>query len=208
MLGLLGDIYSASNTLKRRLRGLLEDPAETVALGVERFAENQNQLLNLFSNAYPMKGYRTVLNTPEQIKQFRNDLVNESTNQLLGMIKTPFGRIPKTSKEIDSFADYFANRGKALGHNVSTNASNVSGSRYITFKPDDAPEIQVRISNHGDRYPNQLAGIGDRFSIDPESRNTFEMAKDWLKDNGVNLSKKTPKQPVYQSPFLDQRQAI
>ena len=80
MAGLLGDVYSAGDTLKRRLRGLLADPAGTIGLGVERFGEDQRGLLNLRSNAYPMAGERTVLNSPDQIKQFRAELADKATD--------------------------------------------------------------------------------------------------------------------------------
>lgn len=66
-MGVLADIYSGGNTLKRRLNALVDDPAGTLALGVTRFGEDQNELLNLLTNAYPMAGERTVLNSPEQV---------------------------------------------------------------------------------------------------------------------------------------------
>ena len=65
-MGVLADIYSGGNTLKRRLNALVDDPAGTLALGVTRFGEDQNELLNLLTNAYPMAGERTVLNSPER----------------------------------------------------------------------------------------------------------------------------------------------
>lgn len=198
-MGLLGDVYSYSDGLKRKLRGLLDDPAGTLALGVERLGEDQRGLLNTFSNAYPMAGDKTVLNSPQQIAGFRQELGDSAASiggNMAGMIKTQFGKIPETSKEIDAMADYFRTRGEALGHNVDSGASNVSGSRYLTFKGNESPDLQVRLSNHGDRYPNQLAGAGERFSVDPDSGNTFEMAKNWLKDNGVNLSARVTREKL------------
>lgn len=130
-----------------------------------------------------------------------NAMVPTTLNSQAGMIRTPFGRIPETSKEIDSMAEYLRNRGELLGHSVDSGASNVSGSRYVTFKNPGETDFQVRISNHGDRYPSQLSGTGERFSVDPDSGNTFEMAKDWLKDNGVNLGARVPKAQPYRSAF-------
>lgn len=83
MAGLLGDIYSAGDTLKRRLRGLLADPAGTIGLGVERFGEDQQGLLNLMSNAHPMAGDKTVLNNPKQVAQFRGQLADKGTEQAM-----------------------------------------------------------------------------------------------------------------------------
>jgi hypothetical protein len=120
----------------------------------------------------------------------------DSTGMRLNMIRTPNGRIPETSKEIDAFAEQLLNKGDALGYRVNSGASNVSGSRYVTFpRGDDLGDLQVRISNHGDRYSNQLAGTGERFSVDPDSGNTFEMAKQWLKESGVNLGARVKPKP-------------
>lgn len=83
MAGLLSDIYSAGDTLKRRLRGLLADPAGTIGLGVERFGEDQQGLLNLMSNAHPMAGDKTVLNSPKQVAQFRGQLADKGTEQAM-----------------------------------------------------------------------------------------------------------------------------
>lgn len=83
MAGLLSDIYSAGDTLKRRLRGLLADPAGTIGLGVERFGEDQQGLLNLMSNAHPMAGDKTVLNNPKQVAQFRGQLADKGTEQAM-----------------------------------------------------------------------------------------------------------------------------
>lgn len=116
-----------------------------------------------------------------------------------GMISTPFGRIPETADEIDKFTNWISSKGERLGLNVKTNSSNVSGSRYVTFKNPEGVDYQVRISNHGDRYPNVEA---DRFSVDPDSLNTFEMAKDWLKEKGINLDKR-PKPIPKREPILN-----
>ena len=125
--------------------------------------------------------------------------LNQQYHGQLGMIKSPFGRIPETTKEVDSFADQIIGKAERLGLNPKTGASNVSNSRYVTFPQGDNPDIQLRFSGHGDRHPDGNA-IDRRFSVDPESGNTFEMAKQWLKDQGINIDKK-PKPIVRQSMF-------
>ena len=82
-MGLLGDLFSTIDTQKRRLRGLLDDPMGTLALGVERFGEDQKGLLNLQANAYPMAGDRTVLNSPQQIAQFRRELADKGADMAM-----------------------------------------------------------------------------------------------------------------------------
>jgi hypothetical protein len=122
------------------------------------------------------------------------------------MIRTGGGRIPETSKEIDYLFNQLQSKADALNYQTKSGASNVSGSRYLEFRGkegvngDAAPTFQVRISNHGDRYPNASSSDA-RFSVDPDSGNTFEMAKDWLKENGFNLDKRAPKQAPTKSFF-------
>ena len=77
-MGLLADIYSGGNTLKRRLNALIADPAGTINTGVIRAREDNNKLLNLFANAYPMAGDRTVLNSPQQIAQFQREAADKA----------------------------------------------------------------------------------------------------------------------------------
>ena len=89
-MGILADIYSGGNTLKRRLNALIADPAGTINTGVIRAREDNNKLLNLFANAYPMAGYKTVLNSPQQIAQFQREAADEAAN--MGMAGMTAGK--------------------------------------------------------------------------------------------------------------------
>lgn len=51
MSGLLADLYSAGDRMKRKLGGLLSDPMGTIALGSQRMAEDTNALTRLVSEA-------------------------------------------------------------------------------------------------------------------------------------------------------------
>lgn len=127
---------------------------------------------------------------------FETSAIKSPGNREGGMIRTSFGRIPETSAEIDALTAALQKRADALGIPYQSGSSNVSGSRYLTFPRDGADSVQVRISNHADNYPNQLAGVGERFSVDPSSGNTIELAKQWLKDSGVNLDARVKKKAV------------
>jgi hypothetical protein len=104
-----------------------------------------------------------------------------------------FTQIPETSKEIDRITEYLERQSKDSGFQVKAGASNISGSRYVTVTkelPDDEVySVQIRISNHGDKYPGSLGFASERFSIDPETGNTLQDALEFLKDQGFDLRK-------------------
>jgi hypothetical protein len=101
--------------------------------------------------------------------------------------------IPETSEEIDRIYDYLEDQAKKAGFKVKGGSSNVSGSRYLTIvedlPDDDVRDIQVRISNHGDRHPFTEASEG-KISIDPSMGGTdLEQTLYQLQDKGFNLIK-------------------
>ena len=87
-MGLLADIFSTADTAKRRLSGLLADPMGTLALGVTRFGEDQGGLLNMTQNAYPMAGNKTVLNSPQQIANFRQQVADKGAEMAMAGMTT------------------------------------------------------------------------------------------------------------------------
>jgi hypothetical protein len=90
-VGLLADIYSYGDGLKRKVNGLLADPSGTLEQMVGRLKDDQNAMLNLQANAYPMAGDKTVLNSPEQIARFRSQLADKGAEMALaGMTAVKF----------------------------------------------------------------------------------------------------------------------
>ncbi len=85
MAGLLGEIYSYGDRMKRKLGGLLSNPLENMALGATRVNEDYKDYFNLVGNAYPMPGERTVLNSPGQIETFRQLVGNSPMTAGMGM---------------------------------------------------------------------------------------------------------------------------
>ena len=176
-----------------RERGLTRDPENRMA-GL--LGEAAGMSLPIVAAAKAPQIARGLLQAGDNLRA--PTPINSATRGQAGMIRTQYGRIPETAKEVDLLAKQLASKGKSLGYRVESNASNVSGSQYVTFKNPEGVDLQVRLSNHGDRYPNQLAAIGERFSVDPQSGNTFELAKQWLKTSGVDLSAKAKKlAPVF-----------
>lgn len=114
-----------------------------------------------------------------------------------GLLAAPFAagsiKFEHGSKEIGKFLNKFRDKAESLKLPYEYGASNISGSQYITFKTPKA-DYQIRVSNHGDRHPTQMDAYGERFSIDPESGNSFRDAINWLKERNINLDKKPKKQ--------------
>jgi hypothetical protein len=104
-----------------------------------------------------------------------------------------FSETPQTAQEIDRLTDALEKQAKDSGFAVKAGASNVSGSRYVTITkdlPDDEIySVQVRISNHGDKYPGNLDVASKRFSIDPDTGNTLQDALQFLEDEGFAIRK-------------------
>ena len=82
-MGLLSDLYSGLNTYKRKVGDFVANPLDSLALGITRFGEDQHDVRNTFNNAYPMPGNNTVLNSQEQIKQFRREFAEHATQQAM-----------------------------------------------------------------------------------------------------------------------------
>ena len=104
-----------------------------------------------------------------------------------------FARLqPETSEDIDKIYDYLEERAKKAGYKIETGSSNVSGSRYLTIfeelPDDDVRSIELRVSNHGDRYPVSYAD--ERLSIDPSVGGVdLEDALYQLQEKGYDLMK-------------------
>lgn len=84
-MGLLADIFSYGDTQKRRLRGLLDDPAGTLGLGATRAVEDQNGLLGLMDQAGYTPGSNSVLlGNKKKAQTALADKAMESFGGLLG----------------------------------------------------------------------------------------------------------------------------
>lgn len=144
-MGVLGDIYSAIDTQKRRLAGLLDDPVGTLRQKIAQFGEDQSGLLNLQANAYPMAGDKTVLNSPDQIAQFRQQLAQEAGNQAMaGVFMGP------SSKTWDAIRAKQAEQMRAAGKSPQE-VWQATGTSYM--HPDTIPRQEI--SDHLSKFNTQ-----------------------------------------------------
>ena len=144
-MGLLGDIFSTIDTKMRQLKGLLADPAGTIDMGVRRFREDQQGLQNLFANAYPMAGDKTVLNSPQQIAQFQREAADKAGEMGLAGATVWHGSPHKFDK-FDSSKIGTGEGTQAYGHGL-----------YLAENPSVAGEYQKKLTDPAFKY----AGMND-----------------------------------------------
>ena len=146
-MGLLADIFSTADTAKRRLSGLLSDPMGTLALGVTRFGEDQGGLLNMTQNAYPMAGNKTVLNSPQQIANFRQQVADKGAEMAM-QAATVWHGSPHKFDKFDSSKIGTGEGAQAYGHGLYLAESPEVAKSYQnanTFRAFDiAPEAEKR----------------------------------------------------------------
>jgi hypothetical protein len=178
---------SAPETLGRVMAGLINPMAGARAVG--RVGEITTEQANRAADALVRQITGNPTATAPQVLQ-------ETSMPFMQAVapKSPkyFTQIPDTSEEIDRITGFLEKRAKDSGFDVKTGASNISGSRYVTITkdlPDDEVySVEVRISNHGDRYPSN-SWSDKRFSIDPDTGNTLQDALQFLKDEGFAIRK-------------------
>jgi len=175
IMGLLGDIFSAIDTKKRQVRGLLDDFGGTVDMGVRRFREDQQGLQNLFANAYPMAGDKTVLNSPEQIAQFQREASDAAAN--MGMAAaTVWHGSPHKFDKFDSSKIGTGEGAQAYGHGL-----------YLA----ESPDVAKQYSKLGEIASiNGMPIAGPKKAVNPDSAKALGVQPttlDWLGNNGWNV---------------------
>ena len=127
-MGLLADIFSYGDGLKRKVNGLLQDPAGTVNLGAQRFAEDQNSLLALMDQAGYTPGSKSVLQTPQGQQQARNSLADKAMQTYGGLLgATVWHGSPHKFDKFDSSKIGTGEGAQAYGHGL-----------YLAESPDVA----------------------------------------------------------------------
>ena len=82
-MGLLGEIFSSGDRMKRKLRGLLDDPMGTIALGSQRMSEDVQQMGLLADESGYLPGTNSVLLTPQQKERARKALADKGAEMAM-----------------------------------------------------------------------------------------------------------------------------
>ena len=153
-MGLLADVFSYGDTLKRRLGGLLSDPAGTVDLGVRRFAEDQNKLLSLMDQSGYTPGAQSVLQTPQDKQVARNELAKKALETYGGLLgATVWHGSPHKFNKFDSSKIGTGEGAQAYGHGLYLAESDTVARHYKNAGADPSTFVPVRSI----RDPAQMA---------------------------------------------------
>ena len=201
MAGLLGDIYSYGNTLKRKVNGLLADPAGTAQQFVGQLGDDTNAQINNMLVGYGMFGNKSVLADPKQVQQARNALADYGAQTgIAGMF------VGKGSKTWDAINAKKAEELAAKGvdprkiwqetgtwkgpdgmwrQEIPDNAASIKndllptidirGKSYPDFKVQDALDHQGLF----EAYPS-VKGIQQSISNDGKFGGTYRDGSDWI----------------------------
>jgi len=124
MSGLLADLYSAGDRMKRKLGGLLSNPLETIALGSTRMAEDTNALTRLVSEAGYMpntvnRSDQSVLVSERQKALARALLADKATEMGANMVgATVWHGSPHKFDKFDSSKIGTGEGAQAYGHGL------------------------------------------------------------------------------------------
>ena len=75
-MGLLGDVYSYGDTLKRKVKGLLDDPRGTLDQFVGQLGDDQNANIANMQTGYGFGGNKSVLADPAQVQAAQKALAD------------------------------------------------------------------------------------------------------------------------------------
>ena len=214
-MGLLGDIFSYGDGLKRKARGLLTDPMGTLSLGATRFGEDQNKLFSLMADSGYLPGDKSVLNTNKASS--REQLAKQATEAYGGLLgATVWHGSPHKFDRFDSGKIGTGEGAQAYGHGIYTAQDRGIADVYrrkltgVDGAPVANPDqsIQLKIGNlqnqirqlekSGDAaapsmikaYQNRIAeldGVGYLYKIDLPDEHIAKML-DWDKP----LSQQSP----------------
>ena len=133
-MGLLADIYSGSDSLKRKVKGLLADPLGTIEQKINQFGEDQQTAINNAQDATGFGGNRSVLMSQQQKQQASKALGDYAGSMGLAGLTVWHGSPHKFDK-FDSGKIGTGEGAQAYGHGL-----------YLAESPDVAKSYQTTLT--------------------------------------------------------------
>lgn len=188
-MGALADLYSYLDGKKRALSDAVANPMLALEQAVSKFGEDNKDTQNLFDNAYPLPGYGTVLNTPEQIAGFRQRAAEAATN--MAVAGTFIGPAAKTwNAEKAAKAQQMAEQG--------VDARAIWPETGTWRAPDGAWRQEV--SDHGSTPGNRLYSWGEGKDLDQGNFTVVRRQKAMLHPELSAAYPETKKMSVFLNP--------
>jgi len=170
----LSALYSYGDTLKRRLRDFANNPLEALKLGVTRFGEDQQGLLNMQAEAYPMPGQSSVMQNQAAA---RAGLADAGANMGMGAATVWHGS-PHSFNKFDASKIGTGEGAQAYGHGLylAENQKVAQGYKDQLSPRDIARKTQTQV----DDWSAWAAGAAD------DSNHAMKMIDELISSSKAN----------------------
>ena len=153
-MGLLGDVYSYGDTLKRKVGGLLSDPRGTLEQFVGQLGDDMNTNISNMKTGYGFGGNKSVLSDPAQVQAAQKALADYGAQSGMSAATVWHGSPHKFDK-FDSSKIGTGEGAQAYGYGL-----------YLAESPDVAKTyaIDQRGQSAGDMAERYLKNFGNKES--------------------------------------------
>ena len=191
-MGLLGDVYSYGDTLKRKVGGLLNDPRGTLEQFVGQLGDDMNTNISNMKTGYGFGGNKSVLSDPAQVQAAQRALADYGAQSGMAAATVWHGSPHKFDK-FDSSKIGTGEGAQAYGHGLYLAESQDVARTYTTSTNHVAKQDWVQLdgvpyratqTRAEDTAHNVAADALSRFDYDKKA------AMGWLENYGRDLEAK------------------
>ena len=143
-MGLLGDVYSYGDTLKRKVGGLLSDPRGTLEQFVGQLGDDMNTNISNMKTGYGFGGNKSVLSDPAQVQAAQRALADYGAQSGMAAATVWHGSPHKFDK-FDSSKIGTGEGAQAYGHGLYLAESPDVARTYTTSTNHVAKQDRVQI---------------------------------------------------------------
>ncbi len=188
-MGLLGDVYSYGDTLKRKVGGLLSDPRGTLEQFVGQLGDDMNTNISNMKTGYGFGGNKSVLSDPAQVQAAQRALADYGAQSGMAAATVWHGSPHKFDKFDSSKIGtgegaqayghglYLAESDKVAGEYANMFAKSPASPAQLLKLRDAAPKGGAEWSHYDDLVKN---GQGFLYKVDLPDEHIAKML-DWDK---------------------------
>ena len=174
-MGLLGDVYSYGDTLKRKVGGLLSDPRGTLEQFVGQLGDDMNTNISNMKTGYGFGGNKSVLSDPAQVQAAQRALADYGAQSGMAAATVWHGSPHKFDKFDSSKIGtgegaqayghglYLAESDKVAGEYANMFAKSPASPAQLLKLRDAAPKGGAEWSHYDDLVKN---GQGSLYKVD------------------------------------------